>query len=129
VLFSFNHKEKRTACKFTPLSDDQYQNLMSLMNWTPPQERGTPRTSFRKIWNSILFLLANGCRWEDISKNSHYGHRATAYRWIKKLKQYGVLDRVLSALLLKGCKEEKIDLSKLLVEGAFFPCPRRREGS
>lgn len=114
--------------KFTPLSDEQYQNLIHLMNWIPPLERGTPRTSFRKIWNSILYLIANGCRWEDIPKDSHYAHRATAHRWIKKLRQYGVLDRVLSALLLKGCKEGVIDLSKLLVDGSFSPCAGGREG-
>ncbi len=109
------------ASKFTPLSDVQYQSLLDLMNWVPPLERGTPRTPFRKIWNSIFYLLANGCRWEDIPVNSNYAHRATAHRWIKKFQQYGVLDRVLSALLLKGCKQGKIDLSRLLVDGSFSP--------
>ena len=115
--------------KFTPLTDQQYDKLIKLMNWTPPLERGTPRTSFRKIWNAILYILANGCRWEDIPNSPHYAHRATAHRWIKKFKSYGVLDRVLSALLLKGCQEGKIDLSKLLVDGSFSPgAGRRRSG-
>ena len=113
--------------KFTPLSDKQYQSLLELMNWSPPLERGTPRTSFRKIWNSIFYLLANGCRWEDIPVNSNYAHKATAHRWIKKFKQYGVLDRVLSALLLKGCEEGKIDLSRLYVDGSFSPSAWRGE--
>ncbi len=115
------------ASKFTPLSDEQYQVLVGLMNWIPPLERGTPRTSFRRIWNSIFYILANGCRWEDIPVNSDYAHRATAHRWIKKFKEYGILDRVLSALLLKGCKEGKIDLSKLFVDGSFSPGSGRRK--
>ena len=117
------------ASKFTPLSDQQYDTLIKMMNWTPPPARGTPRASFRKIWNAILYILANGCRWEDIPKNPDYAHRATAHRWVIKFKKYGVLDRVLSTLLLKGSREGKIDLSKLLVDGSFSLCSGRRRGS
>ncbi len=115
---------------FTHLTNEQWALVLELMNWTPPPERGTPRSNLRKAWNSILYILTRGCRWIDLPKNPDlYVPRSTAHKWLKQFKQEGILDRVLSGLLQKGLKEGKIDLSQVAVDGSFSPCTRRGQGS
>ena len=54
---------------FSHLDDAQWQLVLKLMNWTPPLQRGTPRSDLRKAWNSILYILTRGCRWIDLPKD------------------------------------------------------------
>lgn len=110
---------------FKFLSDHQWELVISLMQWNPPPQRGTPRTDLRKIWNSIFYILTHGCRWADIPYSHLYSHRATAHRWLIRWYKEGVFDRVLSGLLQKGISGGKIDLSTLLVDGSFSPCAGR----
>jgi transposase len=109
------------AKSFQGLSDEQFQVIVSLMNWEAPLQRGTPRTDLRRIWNSILYILVHGVRWDDLPKSRLFAHRATAHRWLKYWQKIGVFDRVLSGLLKKAAQEGKIDLSAILVDGSFSP--------
>lgn len=112
---------------FVSLSDPEWNLILSLMNWEPPPQRGTPRSDLRKAWNSILYILTRGCRWIDLPSNTElYIPRSTAHKWLKQFEDIGVLDRVLSGLLQKGLKEGKIDLSQIAVDGSFSPSTRRR---
>jgi len=104
---------------FKELSDSQWSKIESFMEWTPPLERGEKRTSFRKIWNSIFYILIHGCRWADLPKSSCYASKSTSHRWLLRLEKEGVLDRVLSRLLLYAKRAGKIDLHHLLVDGTF----------
>lgn len=107
---------------FICLSDSQWATIQKLVNWVPPPQRGVPRTDFRKIWNSILFILTRGCRWVDIPKNPDlYCSKSTAHRWLIILKKAHVFDRVLSGLLQAGIAEKKIDLSQVAIDGSFSP--------
>jgi len=47
---------------FTHFSDNQWDTISKLMNWSLPPVQGIPRTDFRKVWNFILFVLTRGCR-------------------------------------------------------------------
>lgn len=115
---------------FTHLSDSQWATIKELINWTPPLQRGVPRADFRKIWNSILFVLTRGCRWSDIPGDlSLYCSKSTAHRWLVILKKAHVFDRVLSGLLQAGVSEKKIDLSQVAIDGSFSPRTWWRERS
>ncbi len=115
------------ARTFLELSDKQWFLIQELMNWTPPLERGTPRSDLRKIWNSILYILVHGCRWCDLPINpSRYVPKSTAHKWLKQLQEAHVYDRVLSGLLQKGLALGKIDIEQIAVDGSFFPSSRRR---
>lgn len=115
---------------FTHLSDLQWKTIQGLINWTPPPQRGVPRADFRKVWNSILFVLTRGCRWADIPINySLYCSKSTAHRWLIILKKAHVFDKVLSGLLQAGLAEKKIDLSQVAIDGSFSPRAWRRERS
>lgn len=115
---------------FTHLTDAQWNTIKVLMNWTPPPQRGVPRADFRKIWNSILYILTRGCRWAELPKNpTLYTSKSTAHRWLVILKKEHVLDRVLSGMLQAGISEGKINLSQIAIDGSFSPRAWRRERS
>lgn len=115
---------------FHHLSDSQWNLISSLMDWSPPLERGTPRNDLRKIWNSLFFILTHGCRWIDLPKEpAFFVPKSTAHRWIKHWFQNGVFDRVLSGMLQVGIERKIIDLSQISVDGSFSPLARRRERS
>ena len=110
------------AKHFMHLSDAQWETIQGLVNWTPPPQRGVPRADFRKIWNSVLFVLTRGCRWSDIPVDpSLYCSKSTAHRWLVILKKAHVFDRVLSGILQAGLSEGKIDLSQVAIDGSFSP--------
>ena len=112
---------------FTHLSDEQWILVKSLMNWSPPPIRGTPRSDLRKAWNSILYILTRGCRWIDLPVDSNvYIPRTTAHKWLKQFQREGILDRVLSGLLQMGLKQQKIDLTQIAIDGSFSACAGRR---
>lgn len=116
--------------KFQHLSDEQWALIDSLMNWEKPLERGTPRSDLRKVWNSIFFILAQGCRWVDLPSDSKfYVPRSTAHKWLKQWCENGIFDKVLSGLLQIGLQKGVIDLSQMAVDGSFSPWPRRRDRS
>lgn len=115
--------------KFTEISENQWIKIKELMNWSPPLERGTQRTDLKRIWNSIFYILSHGCRWSDLPKRDTYAAKTTAFRWLKRWEQEGVLDRVLGGLLREGINKKKVDLSSLLIDGTFSLSPRRRRGN
>jgi len=86
-----------------------------------------PGADFRKIWNSILFVLTRGRRWIDLPKHLDlYCSKSIAHRWLLILKKEHVLERVLSQLLLRGVSQGKIDISQIAVDGSFSPGTWRR---
>ena len=40
--------------KFIEISENEWNKIKELMNWSPPIERGSQRTDLRRIWNSIF---------------------------------------------------------------------------
>lgn len=115
---------------FHHLSDSQWDLVITLMNWTPPLERGTPRSDLRKVWNSLFYILTHGCRWIDLPREDEFFvPRSTAHKWIKQWSQNGIFDRVLSGMLQLGIKRGLVDLSQMAVDGSFSPLTRRRERS
>lgn len=114
---------------FTHLSDSKWETVQSLVYWTPPPQRGVPRTDFRKIWNTIFFVLTRGYRWIDIPQDSlFYCSKLTAQRWRIILKKAHVFDGVLSVLSQAGIAEKKVDLSQLAIDGSFPPGPGGGKG-
>lgn len=114
---------------FQSLSDEQWKLIFNLMNAKLPLERGTPRSDMRKVWNSIFYVLIQGCRWSDLPKEPlYYVPRSTAHKWVKQLSENGIFDRVLSGLLQKGVQQGVVDLNQLAIDGSFSPLPRGRSG-
>jgi transposase len=115
---------------FKILSDEQWYLIENAMEWKPAPARGKPSTSFRKVWNSIFYILSRGCRWSDLpSDKENYASKTVAFRWLQIWSHEGVFDRVLSKLLQVAISQNKIDLSQIAIDGSFSPCTgRRRNG-
>lgn len=111
--------------KFQELTEAQWALIQELMIWSPPKERGKPRTNLKRVWNSIFYVLIHGCRWEDLPIEPRYAHRATAHRWLLFWQKIGVFDQVLTGLLRKAAVEGKIDWNRLIGDGSFSPCAGR----
>ena len=118
------------AVQFKKLTDQQWQLIENSMEWEPAPPRGKPTTPFRKVWNSIFYVLSRGCAWADLPKDKeHYASRSVAHRWLQYWSYNGVFDRVLSNILQEAIAQGKIDLSQIAVDGSFSPCAgRRRNG-
>jgi transposase len=115
---------------FGGLTDEKWRLIEALMDWQPIcKERGTKRSDFRKIWNSILFILTTGSRWKDLPKNEMFVPRSSAHRWLKKWEEEGVLKKVMTGLIDKAVQEGMVDWERLVVDGTFSLGPRRRESS
>lgn len=115
---------------FSKLTDEKWAEISSLMDWQPKGlERGTKRSDFRKVWNSILYVLTSGCRWKDLPKGPHLASRASAHRWLKRWEAEGVFAKVLLGLIEKASNGGKVDWERLVVDGTFSLRTRRREGS
>ena len=100
---------------FKYLTDDQWKLIEELMHWKPEKkERGTKRSQFKKVWNSILYVLINHCRWNDIPKDPEYAHRSSAHRWLQKWEANQVLERVISGLQSKGILNSDKPMDQLL---------------
>lgn len=108
--------------QFQELSEEQWNLIQELMEWSPPKQRGKPRTHLKRVWNSIFYILTYGCRWDDLPKDSRYAHRATAHRWLTFWQKAGVFDRVVDSLLRRAVAEGKIDWNRLIGDGSFSPC-------
>jgi transposase len=65
-----------------------------------PKKRGKLSLSDHQVFNAILFVAVNGCKWRALPKE--FGNWHTTYtrmnRWAKK----GVLDRIFTLLQEKG---------------------------
>ena len=116
--------------KFEVLNDGQWELIQNLMNWTPPLERGVPRSDLGKVWNSIFYVTCHGCRWADLPIDlSKFVPRSTAHKWMKQFEELGVLDRVLSGLLKKAIQEKKIDLQVKKSRGKNFKANKSKKGN
>jgi transposase len=114
------------AVQFKKLTDQQWHLIENAMEWKPAPARGKPTTPFRKVWNSILYILSRGCTWADLPKDKeHYASKSVAHRWLQYWSHIGVFDRVLSNILQEAIAQGKIDLSQIAVDGSFSPCTRR----
>lgn len=100
-----------------PLTDLQWQILEPLFPKPIKRGRGKPHTAWRKVINSILFVLSTGAKWEALPKSDHYASKSASHRWFKVWKTNGFLDEVLNKLQ---------DLSMLASE-IKFPSTRMRQ--
>jgi transposase len=101
------------------LSTQQWQQLAPLF---PPRrrKRGGQWRDDRAILNGIWWRLSSGAPWRELPKR--YGPWQTAYDRFHKMRQSGLLDRVLQRLQLRLNQAGRIEH-----EPACDAAPARRE--
>ncbi len=98
------------------LTDLQWQVLEPLFPTPLKRGRGKPHTAWRKVLNSILYVLCTKSKWEALPKEEAFASKSAAHRWFKIWKKSGFLDQVLS----------KLQELSMLASELKFPATRMR---
>ena len=101
---------------------------------------GRPRIGHRIVIRVIWFVLATGCRWEDVPEELGCSGR-TAHRRLRAWEEAGIWDRLHADLLAALKRAGKLDLDTVIVDGVTVrafgggeatgpsPVDRRRPGT
>ena len=111
--------------RFNGLTKSQWKLLKPLMPKDDPNKKGKPHTSWKRICNSILWILITGGRWCDIPRGRRWGSKSAAHRWLGIWESDETLNTILERL--RNCAElaELLNLERLAVDGFFFRRKRR----
>lgn len=71
-------------------------------------QRGYPRAEYRYVFNTIFYVLDNGCKWADAPKGKAYAARPTAHRWLKRWAEDGTWAQLQDAMLGAASLQKKI---------------------
>jgi transposase len=100
---------------------DEFYDLLS--HHLPPEQPvgpkgGRPRIAHRIVMNVIWFVLATGCRWEDVPPEMGCSGR-TAHRRLRLWEELGVWDRLHADLLRLLRQADKLDPDVVIVDGVI----------
>ena len=80
------------AGKFEGLSDLEWRLFVDIMPPEPTKRgRGMPQTPFRKVVNTLVYLLITGCRWCDTPRGPRWASKSAAHRWLQRWQADGTL--------------------------------------
>jgi transposase len=81
---------------------------------------------FRKVVNTLLYVLITGCRWCDLPQGPQWASKSAAPRWLQRWQANGTLAAMQARIL--GIAEERgmIQWQYGSVDGSFSPWHRRR---
>ena len=107
--------------RFDGLTNAQWQILEPLLPKEPEKRgKGYPHAPWRKICNTIFWILITGSRWCDVPIGEQWGSRPGAHRWLGRWQEDGTLDRMLQALLDSAELAGMLDWQRLAADGFFF---------
>ena len=101
---------------------------------------GRPRVGHQAVVRVIWFVLATGCRWEDVPAELGCSGR-TAHRRLRNWEEAGIWDRLHADLLAALKRAGKLDLDTVIIDGVTVrafgggeatgpsPVDRRRPGT
>jgi len=82
-------EEKIMPGKFSGLTDEEWEIPGPFFPDSSEPKPGQPHASFRKVINTILWVLISGARWADIPDGKEFGRRSTSHRWLGIWKSDG----------------------------------------
>ena len=107
--------------RFNGLTDVQWEILEPLMPKAPlKRPKGKPHTPWRKVCNTIFWIMITGSRWVDLPIGEKWASRFAAHRWLGIWQADGVLEKILSALREVAFLEGLIDWDRMATDGFFF---------
>jgi len=113
--------------RFEGLSNEQWVLIEPLLPKEPEkQTRGYPHAPWKKICNSIFWILITGSRWCDLPKGKQWGARTTSHRWLGVWQEDGTLEKMLKALLESANLAGLLNWERLASDGFFFRGERGR---
>ena len=115
------------AGTFEGLSELEWKLFADLLPPEPTKRgRSMPHTPFRKVVNTLLYVLITGCRWCDIPCDPQWATKSASHRWLQRWQADGTLAAIQARLL--GLAEERglIRWQYGAIDGTFSPWQRRR---
>ena len=107
--------------KFEGLTDVQWDLLKPLMPPDPPKRgKGKPHTPWRKICNTIFWVIITGARWADVPIGQQWGSRSASHHWLGVWQADGTLDKLLKSIREMAFLGGLIDWNRLAADGFFF---------
>jgi len=117
------------AGTFEGLSDLEWQLFADLFPPEPTKRgRGMPAPPFRKVVNTLLYVLITGCRWCDLPRGPQWAPKSAARRWLQRWQADGTLAAMQARIL--GIAEEHgmVQWQYGAVDGSFSPGTGGGEG-
>ena len=95
-----------------------------------PQKRGRgmPQTPFRKVVNTLLYVLITGCRWCDVPRGPQWASKRATHRWLKRWQADGTLAAMQARILDLAEARGMMQWACGAVDGSFSPWPGGRRG-
>ena len=85
---------------------------------------GRPRLSDELALNGILFVLRTGIPWEELPQELGFGSGMTCWRRLRDWQAAGVWHKLHLQLLSELRNADKLDFSRVSMDGASVPSPR-----
>lgn len=105
------------------LTDDQWFLIEELFPWDPPlRAGGRPPIPPRPCFETLLWLLRNGGRWQDLPKSSP--SKSTLQRRLAEWVSLGILTEAWARLVELADELGWIDWSQLIADGTFCPAKK-----
>ena len=104
------------------VSDLEWRLFEDIFPPAPPKRRrGMPHAPFRKILNTLLYVLITGCRWCAVPRGLHWASKSATHRWVQRWQADGTLAALQARIL--GIAEERVMIhwEYGAVDGAFSP--------
>ena len=95
------------AGRFEGMSDLEWRLFEDIFPPAPPKRgRGMPHVPFRKIVNTLLYILITGCRWCDVPCGPQWASKSATHRWLQRWHGDGTLAAMHARIL--GIAEERV---------------------
>jgi transposase len=117
------------AGRFEGVSDLEWRLFEDVFPPAPSKRgRGMPHAPFRKILNTLLYVLITGCRWCDVPQGPQWASKSATHRWWQRWQADGTLAAMQARI--RGVAEERgmIRRESGAVDGAFSPWQGWRRG-
>jgi transposase len=115
------------AGRFEGLSDLEWHLFADLFPPAPMKRgRGMPHTPFRKVVNTLLYVLITGCRWCDLPRGTPWASKSAAHRWLQRWQADGTRAAMPARILGLAEEHGMIQWQYGAVDGSCSPWHRRR---
>jgi transposase len=85
-----------------------------------------PHTPFRKVVNTLLYMLITGCRWCDVPHGSQWASTSAAHRWLQRWQTDGTRAAMQARILGVAEEHGMMQWQYGAVDGSFSPWQRRQ---
>src|ERR671922_513659 len=117
------------AGRFEGVSDLEWRLFEDIFPPAPPKRRrGMPHAPFRKVLNTLLYVLITGCRWCDVPRGPQWASKSATHRWWQRWQADGTRAAMQARML--GLAEERglMRWEYGAGDGALSPWPGGRRG-